>query len=342
VLVSRDSGKGVKQSLEEGASFEMGVSRSKVKVFRRVVLIVFGNGFLVVEELLIFGLGGGEHLLLDPLVIGNEDVIELGHFFVLVAVAHVLGQFTAHSLAVFLGRLVAEPLFVVHLEDLKSESVLPVAEEPLHLVFFVPGGHREFFSPERSVALHVTLFETLNVRILNDINVVQVFGKIPDFFLVQAVIDGDVVRVGWMGIQVLSIDVEPFELFVVVSFGDNGAGANDVLFEGLVGLESFIFVGRVHGVVVDVGKETVVLFKTLVPSQPGVVEMRFHACAGEYLLKGREMTRDIEVLILTHVLVEASLTVSPAESCVHSVLVGAPHVFNSLGHPGVEGLLCEE
>lgn len=148
--------------------------------------------------------------------------------------------------------------------------------------------------------------------------------------LIKSVVNGDVVWIWWIRKHRLSLDVVELENFItVLSLQDWGA-SNNILFVWLESLLSFEIISFSHGIVVHIIEETWVVSEALVPSQEGVVELGRHHSSIPKLIGGNRRIHQVHVVVLDHALVEAAASPGAAQSLVHSVLVGTPHVLQSL------------
>lgn len=109
-----------------------------------------------------------------------------------------------------------------HLDGLEAESMLPVPEELLHLLWLVVVRLGQLLAPPRSMTEMHDMTVGVDVFVLDNVLVVQCFLEGPNVLFVKAVIDNDVVGIRRVRVQGLTLDIVVLPLFIIVLPHDDG------------------------------------------------------------------------------------------------------------------------
>jgi len=218
------------------------------------------------------------------------------------------------------------------LDELKTQSPVPLLEHFLVFLRCVEGRCRQLEGPERNVAVRLSHMYILLELVYNDLLVIDGASERPYVVFFKPMVNVNEVRVHRVGVKVLTLDVIPVEDFVVVVHWDDCGGANDVLWLGDEGLKSFVGVNLVKRDIIPVMVLMRVVMDRLVHATEWLIDVWMIELTREQVVDrhGNSLVRHH---VLARVLVlRGEVVNSCTEALSETVLMDSPHLIHFLGH----------
>mmetsp|Transcript_17828 Transcript_17828/g.30237 ORF Transcript_17828/g.30237 Transcript_17828/m.30237 type:complete len:347 (-) Transcript_17828:603-1643(-) len=209
--------KGLEHLLHDGALGVLGGARAQFEGLGGLLVLLEALHVLVVVLLVVLQVEDVLGLIGD--VVGHEHVVVPHLVLEVLALLDVFGDLRLHGSELQVSGVGPVPPGLDSEQEVETDSVVPVAEELVHLLPLVEGDAHELVAPPGRVGLR-ELVHFRQIWVVYDVLVVEVLLEAPDVLLVDSVVHSWGVGVGGRRESRLSVHVEEHGLGVGVAGGD--------------------------------------------------------------------------------------------------------------------------